>query len=112
MYSVLKHCDQCDDENLISGYNANHIDLYGCLSAINKAVKYKLVDFNDFNCNSFYGSHGLTTWIVPDKLIAFRGPIDGNYDMFNKPQYYSRYFQNNNVKTIVRLNRVQYDKSW
>lgn len=87
-----------------SGYGGNAIGLYDCLSAVHKAVKYRLVDFYDFDCRKYYAFSDLT-WIVPDKLIAFRGPVEGRL------QHYIEYFRKNNVKTVIRLNRANYDAS-
>lgn len=102
------------DENSIFGFGNNYNDgLYDCLSIIYKAVKYKLVNFNDFSCKKYYGCRDLT-WIVPDKFIAFRGPVEefhrrGQYDDL---QYYVEYFQKNNVKTVIRLNCADYNSFW
>lgn len=52
-------------------------------------------------------------WIVPEKFIAFCGPhpkskILNGYPL-HAPEAYFNYFRENNVKTIVRLNRKMYD---
>ncbi len=54
-------------------------------------------------------------WIVPEKFIAFCGPhpkskILNGYPL-HAPEAYFNYYQQNNVTTIVRLNRKLYDSS-
>lgn len=100
------------DENLIFGYDKKKgIDLYDCLCVIYKAVKYKLVDFNDFSRRKYSMSRDYT-WIVPNKFIAFRGPVEEYPGQRNDLQYYVQYFQKNNVKTVIRLNCTNYNSSW
>lgn len=52
-------------------------------------------------------------WIVPEKFIGFCGPhpktkVLNGYPL-HAPEAYFRYFRQNNVQTIVRLNRKLYD---
>lgn len=92
----------------IDGYVMNTVDLYDCLSAIYKAVKYKLIDFYDFNRQEYGNTRKLFTWIVPNKFIAFRDPAGQQNDL----QFYLDYFRKNNVKTVIRLNHINYDSTW
>ncbi|VVC29679.1 Protein-tyrosine phosphatase-like,Dual specificity/tyrosine protein phosphatase, N- [Cinara cedri] len=111
IYELLKSTiDQ--NNSVFGGDKTTCIDLYDCLNVIYKAVKYKFVDFNTFSCQEYYRSRDLT-WIVPDKFIAFRGPIEKYPGQRNDLQYYVKYFQNNNVRTVIRLNSpTDYNSSW
>lgn len=111
VYRLLK-CT-IDENNSIFGDGKNtNIDLYNCLSVIYKAVKYKFVNFNTFSCKEYYRFRDLT-WIVPDKFIACRGSIEENTGQCNDLRYYIKYFMDNNVKTVIRLNSSKdYDSSW
>lgn len=88
------------------------VGLYDCLSVVHKAVKYKFVDFNAFDSKEYKWSRDIT-WIVPDKFIAFRGPVEERPGRHNHPRYYVKYFRDNNVNTVIRLNSSKnYNRSW
>jgi len=114
VFGILKDCNRHVDANysIFAHGNNNTVDLYDYLSAVHKAVKYRLVDFNDFSCQKYYEYSDLT-WIVPNKLIAFRGPVERRrfYCHSDDLQRYVEYFRKNNVKTVIRLNCPEYDSS-
>lgn len=108
----LKNKDQQVNEKSIYGFGKNSINLYDCLCAIDTAVKHNFVNFDDFNFRKYYWSRDFT-WIVQRKLIAFRGPTAGFRAgrRFSDLSFYVEYFRRTNVKTVVRLNRVEYDST-
>lgn len=111
-----------------------HISILDCLQALHRAVTLRIFNFTDFDCNEYdrLGKIGLgdITWIVPsknnykirlyrflciyvfiniflDKFIAFPGPTETSREQ--APELYITYFKKNNVRTVIRLNRPQYD---
>jgi len=93
------------------------IDLYDCLNAVYKAIKYRIVNFNYFNCQEYENQYRDMTWIVPDKLVAFRGPIEcdnaaAGPDRNVLLQNFVKYFKQNNVKSVIRLNDTEYNSFW
>lgn len=108
VYSKLKNKSQRVNENSVYGYGKNSIDLYDCLTAVAMAVQHGFVDTDDFSCRRYYWS-GDFTWIVPDKFVAFRGPVDGYRGRHHDLRFYVEYFTRTYVRTVIRLNCVEYD---
>lgn len=80
-----------------------------------KAQKYGLFNFQDFNLSEYekYSQmkNGDLNWLVPHKLIAFVGPNTDKDTHYHPPEKYFNYFIKNNVEAIIRLNRKCYDAS-
>ncbi|KAL1115109.1 hypothetical protein AAG570_007140 [Ranatra chinensis] len=90
------------------------IRLLDCLNALNKAFFFRLVDFYDFDVETYehYSQvdNGDLNWIVPNKLVAFARPSDDPRDPNGlPPEEYSKYFAAKGVGTVVRLNKSTYD---
>ncbi|XP_028032845.1 tyrosine-protein phosphatase CDC14-like [Bombyx mandarina] len=90
------------------------ISLMDCMQAIKKARDLGFFNFQDFDCgeydrlNSIQG--GDLNWIVPGKFLAFIGPVDSRLTSFyHPPELYLKYFTENNVKIVIRLNKRSYD---
>ncbi|KAF6209875.1 hypothetical protein GE061_015628 [Apolygus lucorum] len=104
-----------NDANMGGATGIYTIRLNDCLSGVNKAFYFNLVNFADFDLTeyeSFEGanphSEGDLSWIVPQKLLAFAGPCgerNGNWPV----EVYLGYFKERNVYTVVRLNKSRYD---
>ncbi|BES87319.1 Hypothetical protein NTJ_00124 [Nesidiocoris tenuis] len=104
-----------NDANMGNIVGENTIRLHDCLSSINKAFYFNLVNFADFDLSEYEHyeganprSEGDLSWIVPQKLIAFAGPCgerNGNWPV----ELYIGYFQDCNVFTVIRLNKSLYD---
>lgn len=43
------------------------------------------------------------------KFLAFIGPVDYSVALYHPPEMYIEYFLENNVKTVIRLNKRLYD---
>ncbi|XP_057318083.1 dual specificity protein phosphatase CDC14B isoform X2 [Microplitis mediator] len=95
------------------------ISLKDCLSAIYTCHRLGFFNFDDFNVKEYEYyervEYGDLNWIVPDKFIAFCGPHaklnnENGYPL-HAPESYFSYFRQNNVTTIVRLNKKIYDAS-
>ncbi|XP_074099162.1 cell division cycle protein 14 isoform X2 [Cotesia typhae] len=93
------------------------ISLKDCLSAIYECYRLGFFNFDDFNVKEYEYyervEYGDLNWIVPEKFIAFCGPHaklnnENGYPM-HAPESYFSYFRQNNVTTIVRLNKKIYD---
>lgn len=96
------------------GESQYKIRLIDCLNAVRKAVYFGIVDFEDFNADEYEKmdsmKFGDVSWIVPQKFLAFSGPIDNpTEECYHAPEYYLNYFRENNVKTVIRLNVKMYN---
>lgn len=90
------------------------IRLIDCLTALKKAVFFGLINFDDFDVDEYERleklQNGDMNWIVPQKLLAFSGPVDKpSQPCFHEPEFYIEYFHKNGVKTVVRLNAKAYN---
>ncbi|XP_034935865.1 dual specificity protein phosphatase CDC14C-like [Chelonus insularis] len=93
------------------------ISLKDCLNAIEKCHKLGFFNFDDFNFKEYEYyervQNGDLNWIVPEKFIAFCGPQaelnnENGYSLHSPESYFS-FFRQNNVTTIVRLNKKVYE---
>jgi len=120
IHSILKNNNYCvNGMDSIFGHGKNdyRIDLCECLNVVYKAMKYRIVNFNDFNIQEYDNQSLDMTWIVPDKLVAFRGPIENDNTAAGPDrnvllQNFVKYFKENNVKTVIRLNDTEYKSCW
>jgi len=94
-----------------------YITLLDVFNGLYRALQCKFFDFDDFDVDEYEYYERVENadlnWVVPEKFIAFCGPhpkskILNGYPL-HAPESYFRYFRQNNVKTIVRLNRKLYD---
>ncbi|XP_065596659.1 dual specificity protein phosphatase CDC14B isoform X3 [Cyrtonyx montezumae] len=94
-----------------------HLTLLDCFHAINKALQYGFLDFDEFDVNEYEhyerAENGDFNWILPNKFIAFSGPhsrskIENGYP-HHAPEAYFPYFRKHKVTTIIRLNKKMYD---
>ncbi|XP_029346846.1 dual specificity protein phosphatase CDC14AB-like [Acyrthosiphon pisum] len=116
IHSILKNSNYCVngvDSIFGLGKNDYGINLHECLNVVYKAMKYRIVNFNDFNFQEYDNQCLDMTWIVPDKLVAFRGPIECDNTAVGPGrnillQNFIKYFRENNVKTVIRLNDTEY----
>lgn len=54
--------------------------------------------------------NGDLNWIIPNKFIAFMGPVDNKREQRgNQPEDYIQIFKHFGVQTVVRLNEAKYD---
>ncbi|XP_060851640.1 dual specificity protein phosphatase CDC14B-like [Rhopalosiphum padi] len=119
VHSMLKNNSYCAyGMDSVFGYGKNDgIALHECLNVVYKAIKYRMVNLNDFKFQEYCDWSREMTWIVPDKFIAFRGPIECN-DTAAGPgcndllHNFVKYFKENNVKTVIRLNDTEYNSFW
>lgn len=93
------------------------ISLLDCLCALEKAIKYRFIDFADFNAMEYEFfervENGDLNWIMPRKFLAMCGPhrvagIVKGYPQ-HAPESYFDYFRKHDVKHIIRLNCKSYD---
>ncbi|XP_050671439.1 dual specificity protein phosphatase CDC14A-like isoform X2 [Leptidea sinapis] len=89
------------------------ISLLDCLEAVVTARDLGFFNFQDFDYEEYERldkiQGGDLNWIVPDKFLAFIGPVDRSVSLFHPPEMYINYFQENNVKIVIRLNKKLYD---
>ncbi|KAL3867636.1 hypothetical protein ACJMK2_040513 [Sinanodonta woodiana] len=94
-----------------------NLTLLDCLHGLNKALANGFINFETFDVDEYEHyervENGDFNWLVPQKLLAFSGPhpkskIENGYPL-HAPEAYFPYFRNNNVTTIVRLNKKIYD---
>lgn len=78
--------------------------------------KFNFFNFHDFNAAEYdtYDKllNGDMNWLVPRKFLAFVGPVQ-NEAIINchPPHFYFKYFLENDVKTVIRLNNKMYDET-
>lgn len=90
-----------------------------CLRGLEKAMQlgwfqYKSFDITDYEFHERV-ENGDMNWVIPGKFLAFSGPtthgtfFEGGLRTYT-PQDYVPVFRRKNIKHIVRLNNVQYDR--
>ncbi|XP_050503977.1 dual specificity protein phosphatase CDC14C-like [Diabrotica virgifera virgifera] len=88
-----------------------HLRIIDCLYSIQRAVTYNFVNFDDFDVSEYDTcdklQYGHMNWLLPRKFLAFIGPADNR--TAHSPHFYIKYFLNNDVKTIIRLNVPSYN---
>jgi len=95
--------------------NTPGITLIDCYRGLYRAVTHRFFDFETFNVAEYdlrqEVANGDINWIIPGKLVAFKGPrtTPKNQPSY-PPSFYLTYLQSKNVKSIVRLNKNHYDK--
>lgn len=100
------------DPEEVSEKLAEHttISLKDTLNALQKAITFGLVDFEDFNVDDFETLDKVSlNWVIPGKLLVFTGPLGVADDYYLSPRNYLRYFKEAGVKTVVRLWHNRYD---
>ncbi|XP_067005613.1 dual specificity protein phosphatase CDC14A [Anabrus simplex] len=97
------------------GYSPYQIRLMDVLDGVYRALQHGFFSFDDFDLEEYeyYESieHGDLNWIVPNKFLAFCGPTSELNSIYRKPESYLKYFKQNNVTTVIRLNKKAYDAS-
>jgi cell division cycle 14 len=101
--------------------NTYPITVLDCARAMYKAVSLGHFNYKEFNLQSFTSiSHlqnGDFSWIIPNKFVAFSGPIankkreisSGVYTL--NPEEYIPLFRKLGVKCIIRFNSKCYDRT-
>ncbi|XP_063392629.1 tyrosine-protein phosphatase cdc-14-like [Cydia fagiglandana] len=91
------------------------ITILDCLKGIKKAQDLGFFNLKDFNYDDYNRldkiAGGDLNWIVPGRFLAFIGPVDVDYsvNLYHPPEIYMEYFLENDVKTVIRLNKKLYD---
>jgi len=102
-----------------AGPNTYNLTLMDTLSAVEKALQLRFLDFKSFNVEEYEHyekvENGDINWIVPNKFLAFSSPhayskVVNGYPM-HSPEAYLPYFKRNNVTTVIRLNNKLYEAS-
>ncbi|XP_013771625.1 dual specificity protein phosphatase CDC14A-like [Pundamilia nyererei] len=77
-----------------------------------QALQHGFLDFERFSAEEYEHyervENGDMNWIVPGKVLAFSSPHSRGYPL-HTPEAYFSYFYQNDVTTVVRLNRTLYD---
>lgn len=98
------------------GASTYNLTLLDCLRALKKAHDFGFFDFAEFDVDEYEYyekvENGDLNWIVPGKFIAFAGPHSKarteNGFPVHSPETYVPYFRENNVSTVIRLNKKLY----
>ncbi|CAL6103911.1 Dual_specificity protein phosphatase CDC14A [Hexamita inflata] len=88
------------------------------MNAAQRAMKTQLFSLNSFKYDDYYFysqvENGDLTWILPNKIVAFAGPVSQTHPFFKyhpfTPQSYIPLYQSRNVTAVVRLNEACYNK--
>ncbi|KAI6172009.1 Protein-tyrosine-phosphatase [Aphelenchoides besseyi] len=94
------------------------LHLQHTIKAVEKAMKLKWLDFDTFDRVEYEHyervENGDFNWIIPGKILSFRGPSNRSYIQngypYHSPDVYFDYFREKGVSTIVRLNTKLYDR--
>ncbi|XP_072387292.1 dual specificity protein phosphatase CDC14C-like isoform X1 [Diabrotica undecimpunctata] len=90
-----------------------HLRIIDCLYSLQRAITFNFVNFEDFDVSEYdlcdKLQYGHMNWLLPRKFLAFIGPADNR--TAHSPHFYIKYFLNNDVKTIIRLNVASYNAS-
>lgn len=86
------------------------------MKGLEYGIKLGWYSFKDFDPKEYEYyervENGDLNWIIPQKFIAFMGPIDSKIDRRgNAPEDYLQVFKHFNVTHVIRLNEPKYDKS-
>jgi len=91
------------------------VSLLDCYRGLYRAIAHRFFEFAAFNVQEYdlrqEVANGDMNWIIPGKLMAFKGPrtTPKNQPSY-PPSFYLSHLQSLGVKTIVRLNKNHYDK--
>lgn len=95
--------------------NTPGISLLDCYRGIYRAISHGFFDYATFNVQEYdmrqEVANGDMNWIIPGKIVAFKGPrtTPKNQPSY-PPAFYLTHLTKMGIKTIVRLNKVHYDK--
>ena len=91
--------------------------LLHCLQGLEWAIKLGWYDFKTFNVKQyeFYErvENGDLNWIIPNKFVAFMGPVekrDAKHKYGHHPSKYVDIFNKMGVNRVIRLNDHCYDR--
>jgi len=92
------------------------ISLLDCLRGVYKALTSKFFDYKTFDVKEYDFNqeinNGDINWIVPGKLMAFKGPRTTPKNQISfTPDFYLPLLKKMGVSAVVRLNKIHYDKS-
>ncbi|XP_070701417.1 dual specificity protein phosphatase CDC14AB-like [Pempheris klunzingeri] len=127
----LKRSPEEAYRTLISGNNSGYLPfrdaamgecsfnltVLDCLQGIRKASQYGFFDFDSFHVEEYEHyervENGDMNWVIPGRILAFSSPhprskIDNGYPL-HAPEAYFAFFRQNNVTSVVRLNRKLYE---
>lgn len=98
--SILPYTD-------LNGNRAHNLTLLDCLKAFEKAVSLGFFRFEDFDLNKYEEDERVfdLNWIVPGKILAISDPQRRNEVKASRFAKLRKYFRQNEVKSVVRLNR-------
>ncbi|PSN39416.1 Dual specificity protein phosphatase CDC14A [Blattella germanica] len=95
------------------GASEYHIYMVDCLDGIYRALQHGFFNFEDFDLEEYERyekiEYGDLNWIIPNKFLAFCGPSNETNTSYKPPEHYINYFKQNDVSTIIRLNRKTYN---
>lgn len=90
--------------------------IFQCLKGLEIAVEHGWYKFNEFDNKEYEYyekvENGDLNWIIPNKFIAFMGPVDptGHVKRGNSPEDYLQVFKHFGVTHVVRLNEAKYER--
>jgi cell division cycle 14 len=91
--------------------------VYHCLKGLEFAINLGWYKFKEFDNKEYEYyekvENGDLNWIIPNKFIAFMGPVDnppGQPKRGNGPEDYIQVFKHFGVTHVIRLNEPKYDR--
>ncbi len=93
------------------------LSILDVLRGLERGIKLGWYDYSTFDLHRYghFRINGDLTWVIPNKFIAFAGPVEGGVDddgiTASAPEKYVSHFQDGKVTAVVRLNNNQYCSS-
>lgn len=109
----------CTFRDAAFAINSFPITVLDCARAFHRALINKHFDYETFDLEAFNSlnkyENGDISWIIPNKFIAFSGPLSTRRELGNGlfsllPHEYVPIFRRLNVTCIIRFNNKCYDK--
>eukprot|EP01130_Rhizamoeba_saxonica_P014393 TRINITY_DN6284_c0_g2_i1.p1 TRINITY_DN6284_c0_g2~~TRINITY_DN6284_c0_g2_i1.p1 ORF type:complete len:312 (+),score=54.23 TRINITY_DN6284_c0_g2_i1:358-1293(+) len=111
---IIPFRDATPSENLFE------LKLKDCWKSLVKAKMNNIINMAtfDFELYTHYEQveNGDMNWIIQSKILAMMSPTDNpintEEDCTHKPEFYINFFEDHSIKTIIRLNKVEYDETY
>lgn len=109
----------CTFRDAAFAINSFPITVLDCARSFHRALTNKHFDYATFDVNTFQAlnryENGDISWIIPNKFIAFSGPLSTRRELGNGlfsllPQEYVPIFRRLGVSCIIRFNNKCYDR--
>jgi len=120
-FQPFQKCELLTFRDASVGPSTFDLHILDCLRALQRAHSIGWIDVKTFDTDEYHfyekTTNGDFNWIIPGKFLAFQGPTankdwdtESSTNTF-EPEHYVPLFRDRNIKTIVRLNKSNYDST-